>query len=253
MVIKQGTMRELALFAGAGGGILGGHILGWRTVCAVERDAYAASILVARQNDKTLPIFPIWSDVTTFNARRWRGRVDIITGGFPCQDISLAGKGAGLDGTRSGLWSEFARIIRDIRPNFVFVENSPQLTNRGLHRVLNDFSKMGYNAKWLVLGADDLQAPQHRKRIWILASDTFKVGRGKIEKYSPKYPFKSNIWQRKEFNSLLDTCPIWQSPKRGFDVMVDGFPQFVDEFAALGNAQVPIVAAAAYSILRSNL
>ena len=90
-------MNELALFAGAGGGILGGHLLGWRTVCAVEWDAYAASVLVARQNDRCLPPFPIWDDVQTFDGRPWKGVIDVISGGFPCQDISSAGRGAGID------------------------------------------------------------------------------------------------------------------------------------------------------------
>ncbi len=105
------VMRELALFAGAGGGILGGSLLGWRTICAVERDPYAAGVLIARQNDGSLPPFPVWDDVSTFDGRPWRGAVDVISGGFPCQDISIAGKGAGITGERSGLWKEMARII----------------------------------------------------------------------------------------------------------------------------------------------
>ena len=89
-------MNELALFAGAGGGILGGHLLGWRTVCAVEWEAYPASVLCARQNDGLLPNFPIWDDVQTFDGKPWRGIIDVVSGGFPCQDISAAGRGGGL-------------------------------------------------------------------------------------------------------------------------------------------------------------
>ena len=89
-------MNELALFAGAGGGILGGHLLGWRTVCAVEWEAYPASVLLARQNDGFLPPFPIWDDVQTFDGKPWKGIVDVISGGFPCQDISVAGGAPGL-------------------------------------------------------------------------------------------------------------------------------------------------------------
>src|SRR5574340_287710 len=106
----DGGLRELALFAGAGGGILGGKLLGWRTVCAVERDAYAAQVLAQRQNDGILAPFPIWSDVCSFDGKPWRGIVDVVSGGFPCQDISVAGKGAGITGERSGLWSEMVRI-----------------------------------------------------------------------------------------------------------------------------------------------
>lgn len=162
-------MNELALFAGAGGGILGGKLLGWRTVCAVEWEAYPASVLCARQNDGFLPPFPIWDDVRTFVGHDWRGVVDVVSGGFPCQDISAAGKGAGIDGERSGMWGEMARIICEVRPRFVFVENSPMLTSRGLGRVLGDLASMGFDAKWGVLGAADVGAPHQRDRIWIVA------------------------------------------------------------------------------------
>ena len=163
-------MNELALFAGAGGGILGGHLLGWRTVCAVERDAYAAQILAQRQNDGCLRPFPIWSDVTTFDGRPWRGLVDVVSGGFPCQDISAAGRGAGLSGQRSGLWSEMARVIGEVRPRYVYVENSPMLTSRGLGVVLGDLAEMGFDAEWGVVSAADTGAPHLRERIWIVAS-----------------------------------------------------------------------------------
>lgn len=163
-------MNELALFAGAGGGILGGLLLGWRTVCAVERDAYAASVLLARQNDGTLTPFPVWDDVCTFDGRPWRGIVDVVSGGFPCQDISVAGKGAGLSGARSGLWSEFARIIGEVQPRFVFVENSPALVTRGLGVVLGDLFSLGYDARWCVVSAANAGAPHRRERIWIVAN-----------------------------------------------------------------------------------
>jgi DNA (cytosine-5)-methyltransferase 1 len=165
-------VNELALFAGAGGGILGGHLLGWRTVCAVEWEAYPASVLVARQNDKILSPFPIWDDVQTFDGTRWRGIVDVVSGGFPCQDISAAGKGDGLDGERSGLWKEMARIIGEVRPKYAFIENSPMLTTRGLERVLADLAKMGFDAEWGVLSAADVGANHKRDRIWIVGRNT---------------------------------------------------------------------------------
>ena len=162
-------MNELALFAGAGGGILAGHLLGWRTVCAVEWEAYPASVLCARQNDGLLPTFPIWDDVQTFDGKPWAGIVDVVSGGFPCQDISAAGGGAGIDGERSGMWREMARIIHEIRPRYVFVENSPMLTSRGLGRVLGNLAAMGFDARWGVLGAADVGANHQRDRIWIVA------------------------------------------------------------------------------------
>ena len=162
-------MNELALFAGAGGGILGGHLLGWRTVCAVEWEPYPASVLCARQNDGLLPPFPIWDDIQTFDGRLWRGIVDVVSGGFPCQDISPAGKGAGIEGERSGMWREMARVVSEVRPQFVFVENSPMLVTRGLERVLGDLTEIGYDTRWTVMGAADVGAPHQRDRIWICA------------------------------------------------------------------------------------
>ena len=162
-------MNELALFAGAGGGILGGHLLGWRTVCAVEWEQYPASVLCARQNDKILPTFPIWDDVQTFDGIPWRGIVDVVSGGFPCQDISAAGKGAGIEGSRSSMWKHMARIIGEVRPQYVFVENSPMLTSRGLGVVLADLSTLGFDAKWGVVSAADVGANHKRERIWIRA------------------------------------------------------------------------------------
>ncbi|MBM2884874.1 DNA cytosine methyltransferase [Chromobacterium phragmitis] len=163
-------MNELALFAGAGGGILGGHLLGWRTVCAVEWEPYAAAVLAARQNDGLLPHFPIWDDVRTFDGRPFRGLVDVVSGGFPCQDISAAGGGKGIDGARSGLWREMARIIGEIRPSHVLVENSPLLVGRGLAVVLGDLAAMGFDAQWACIAASDLGAPHQRDRIWLVAN-----------------------------------------------------------------------------------
>ncbi len=168
-MVNQSSLNELALFAGAGGGILGGKLLGWRTVCAVEWEPYPASVLCARQNDGLLPPFPIWDDVQTFDGNPWRGIVDVVSGGFPCQDISAAGKGAGIDGERSGMWREMARIIREVRPRYAFVENSPMLTSRGLGVVLADLASMGFDARWGVLGAADVGANHQRDRIWIVA------------------------------------------------------------------------------------
>jgi DNA (cytosine-5)-methyltransferase 1 len=178
-------MNELALFAGAGGGILGGHLLGWRTVCAVELNPYARRVLLARQRDGILPRFPIWDDVRTFDGKPWRGRVDVISGGFPCQDISAAGKGEGITGERSGLWAEMARIVGEVRPRFALVENSPVLTSRGLGTVLGDLAALGYNARWGVLSAADAiwlggtPCLDHlRERIWIAAADSSRVQQG---------------------------------------------------------------------------
>lgn len=185
-------MNELALFAGAGGGILGGHLLGWRTICAVEWSEYPREILLRRQRDGALPQFPVWDDVQTFDGRPWVGLVDVVSGGFPCQDISAAGKGAGIDGERSGMWSHMARIIGEVRPRFAFVENSPVLTSRGLGRVLGDLAEMGFDAEWGVLGAIDAGAPHIRERIWIVAHNP-SAGWGA---WRARRPDPSGAWER---------------------------------------------------------
>ena len=241
-------MNELALFAGAGGGILGGKLLGWRTVCAVEWEPYPASVLCARQNDGLLPPFPIWDDIQTFDGRPWRGIVDVVSGGFPCQDISVAGKGDGLDGERSGLWKEMARVICEVRPRFVFVENSPMLTSRGLGRVLGDLASMGFDARWGVLGAADVGAPHYRDRIWIVAY-TSKV-RSRHEKAD-----KELGWKRFTISSMaqewwrFEPGETPREVKRNMGGMVNGMDSRVDRLKALGNGQVPFCAATAWRIL----
>ncbi|AZM95120.1 MULTISPECIES: DNA cytosine methyltransferase [Vreelandella] len=300
-------MNELALFAGAGGGILGGHLLGWRTVCAVERDAYAAQVLAQRQNDRALAPFPIWSDVCSFDGKPWRGRVDVVSGGFPCQDISAAGKGAGIKGQRSGLWEQMARIIREVQPGYVFVENSPVLTSRGLGRVLGDLAEMGFDAPWGCISAADLGAHHERERIWIVAySHSLREQqpeRGKCEKWG----WASNSGQKMADAAGIRLEQKWPPGRYGSEVSVigrcskdvshtkrlgckqmeqpvtfgekgkrstgsaehsrssrgwarwpaepdvgrvaDGVANRVDRIKALGNGQVPRVAAAAFALL----
>jgi len=230
-------MNELALFAGAGGGILGGKLLGWRTVCAVEWEPYPASVLCARQNDGLLPPFPIWDDVQTFDGKPWAGIVDVVSGGFPCTDISAAGKGAGIDGEDSGMWREMARIIHEVRPQFVFVENSPMLTSRGLGRVLGDLASMGFDAKWGVLGAADVGAKHKRDRIWIVAYSNNTKRRRKLRRF----------WGLQKCIEEWDTHSTFNKPEPLR--MVDGVASRVDRLKAIGNGQVPLCAATAWRIL----
>ena len=248
-------MNELHLFAGVGGGILGGMLLGHTCVCAVEIDSYCRKILLQRQRDGILPKFPIWDDVRTFDGRPWRGKIDCICGGFPCQDISVAGKGAGLDGERSGLWREFARIIGEIRPRYALLENSPMLAVRGLGRVLGDLAETGYNARWLVMGADDVGAPHRRKRIWILAHTDAPCERREHatggDKGSQSAQFQ--VWGEGAFRALLDTQKPQYAVHSEDERMADGIPDFVDRFKAIGNGQVPLVAATVFNVLTEGL
>lgn len=230
-------MNELHLFAGAGGGILGGILCGHTCVCAVEIEPYCRKVLLQRQRDGILPQFPIWDDVRTFDGKPWRGRVDIVCGGFPCQDISAAGNGAGINGERSGLWSEMRRIIGEIRPRYAFVENSPMLTLRGLGTVLGDLAEMGYDARWGVLGPDILGADHRRARIWILA-DSYM--RGREERRWEAEPIR--------FEPTREGSH-WQAIERPLLGMDDGMAHWVDRHHAIGNGQVPVVVESAWNIL----
>jgi DNA (cytosine-5)-methyltransferase 1 len=246
-------VNELALFAGAGGGILGGHLLGWRTVCAVEWEEYPASILCARQNDKILPTFPIWDDVQTFDGKPWRGIVDVVSGGFPCQDISAAGKGAGLDGERSGMWKQMARIICEVRPKYVYVENSPILTSRGLGVVLADLAKMGFNAEWGVLGASAVGGNHKRERIWIMAYSSYlglcskkAVKRVERNKRLAISSLDTQWWKREPRETSIEV-------ERTLGGVDDGLASRVDRLKAIGNGQVPRVAAISWELLKERL
>jgi DNA (cytosine-5)-methyltransferase 1 len=277
-------LNELALFAGAGGGILGGHLLGWRTVCAVEWEQYPACVLAARQNDGILPPFPIWDDVQTFDGNPWRGIVDVVSGGFPCQDISAAGKGAGIDGERSGMWKEMARIISEVRPQYAFIENSPMLTIRGLESVLADLAKMGFDAEWGVLSAADVGANHLRERIWIVAKDTQQhrffshtehnrdrrreqqsesieekngtmanptvCGWKKCDCQTSNKKCPSNVGGS---NSFTRFTPNWWSSEPSMGRVADGVVARVDRLKAIGNGQVPQVAAIAWELLTERL
>jgi len=268
-------LNELALFAGAGGGILGGHLLGWRTVCAVEWEPYPASVLCARQNDGLLPPFPIWDDVQTVDGNPWRGIVDVVSGGFPCTDISIAGRGAGLDGESSSMWYHMARVVSEVRPRFVFVENSPMLIHRGIGRVLGDLSSLGYDTRWTVMGANEVGAPHQRDRTWIVAHS--RHGGGGDIWTSQTRPESSKEWSAhpnqigrssEQSETLAHTssqdvqrrgkpCGIrqerdtpsgsgWWAVEPRVGRVADGVAARVDRLKAIGNGQVPQVVAAVW-------
>jgi len=157
------------LFAGIGGFSLGLERAGMKCAWQVEIDPYARAVL-----NKHWPDVRRHDDVRTFPPTHTHTHtqdfcVDLICGGFPCQDISVAGKGAGLAGARSGLWNEFARIIGEIRPRYVIVENVAALLARGMGTVLGDLSSLGYDAEWHVIPASAVGAPHRRERVWIVA------------------------------------------------------------------------------------
>ena len=235
-------MNELALFAGAGGGILGGKLLGWRTVCAVEWEPYPASVLCARQNDGFLPPFPIWDDVQTFDGRPWRGIVDVVSGGFPCQDISSAGRGAGIEGERSSMWKHMARIIGEVQPAYAFIENSAMLRTRGLGVVLQDLASLGYNAEWGVLPSSSIGANHKRARMWVVAANTDLSQR------------KGRSIPGRIYQEDANTCDSrWWKDSSGIHRMDDGVAARMDRLKAIGNGQVPLCAATAWVMLKNRL
>jgi len=208
-------MRELALFAGGGGGILGGLLLGWRTVCAVELAPYARSILLARQRDGFLDPFPIWDDVTTFDGRPWRGHVDVISAGFPCQPFSSAARGRLV---APNLWPEVVRIANEVQPSFVFAEN-----------VVNS---------WLpgrTVSAADVGAPHLRRRLW---SAVHAHDQGESD---------GVLHAEASWVPAADKA-VWEADPRGVRV-ADGVADRMDRLKALGNGQVPAVVRLAWHLL----
>lgn len=158
------TLKVLDLFSGIGGFSLGlERAGGFETAAFCEINKSAQKVL-----KKHWPNVPIFEDVSTLKGEQL-GTIDVICGGFPCQDISLAGKGAGLEGARSGLWFEFHRLIKEIKPSWVIAENVAALRSRGLDQVLRSLAEIGYDAEWHCIPASAVGAKHTRDRIWIIA------------------------------------------------------------------------------------
>jgi DNA (cytosine-5)-methyltransferase 1 len=224
-------MNELALFAGAGGGILGGKLLGWRTVCAVEVNGYCRRVLMQRQNEGFLEPFPIWDDVRTFDGRPWRGRVDVVSGGFPCQAYSGAAAGKN---NASDLWPEMLRVVADVAPRFVFAEN---VARKAIDRAADELESMGYKTRAIKLGANELGADHPRARYWLRA---YADSDGELQ-----LPLHAEVAELQKFRpSIWETFPDQSR-------VVDGVADRMERIAATGNGQVPVVAATAWEILKN--
>ncbi len=226
----------LDLFSGIGGFSLGLERAGMTTVAFCEIDPFCRRVLA-----KHWPGVPIYDDVRQLTAARLAADgigVDVICGGFPCQDISSAGKRAGLDGERSGLWREYARIVRELRPRYVIVENVADLLARGFGDVVGELAEIGYDAEWDCVPAFHVGAAVRRDRVWLVAFPN-EVGR--------QWGAQRHIFPAR-----------WFSPPRrrdayGLDLAVDGpwsrlpdvlrvdygIPGVMDRVAACGNAVVP--------------
>ena len=165
-------MYELSLFTGAGGGLLGTKLLGWKPVGYVEFNDYCQRVIAQRIKDGCLEEAPIFSDIRSFlsegYAASYTGLVDVITAGFPCQPFSVAGKGEGENDPRN-MWPQTIDVIREVRPRFALLENVPGLLNHEYtKRIFGDLAESGYDCRWRVISAAECGAPHIRKRIWIL-------------------------------------------------------------------------------------
>jgi DNA (cytosine-5)-methyltransferase 1 len=258
-------VNVLDLFSGIGGFSLGLERAGFTTVAFCEIDPYARAVLA-----KHWPDVPCYTDVRTLTATRLAAdgiRVDAICGGFPCQDISTAGRGAGLAGERSGLWREYARLVGELRPRVVFVENVSALLGRGFGVVLGDLAALGYDAEWHCIPASHVGAPHRRDRIWIVAhpngeSAERSVDPGPAERGEAATPSRSvesghagGSGSRPRQSAMADADEPrllgeaidaqygrfrdqW-AIEPGVGRVADGVPSRVDRLRCLGNAVVP--------------
>ena len=212
-----------SLFSGIGGFDLGFERVGIKTLWQVECDPYALKVL-----EKHWPDVPRYTDI---RAVEWGTvpRPDIVSGGFPCQDISEAGHGDGLAGARSGLWRFMAMVVSQIRPRYVVVENVSALLYRGLGRVLGDLSEIGYDAEWEIISACALGAPHTRERVFIVAYPQSERGLQLRWLQQPK---------NRQKKGYICQWPHQPEPVR----MADGIPNRIHRLKCLGNAIVPQVA-----------
>jgi DNA (cytosine-5)-methyltransferase 1 len=222
-------VNELALFAGAGGGLLASRLLGWRTVCAVEINRYRRSCLLARQDDGYLEPFPVWDDIRTFDGRPWRGIVDLVSGGFPCQAYSSATAGKSV---ADDLWPEMRRVVADVAPRHVFAEN---VQRRAIDRAADELEQMGYTVRCVALSAADVGADHIRQRYWLLAhADVY----GELQRtVDAEAPMRAGV-----FSSIWETEPDRSR-------VADGLAYELDALRATGNGQVPLCAATAWRVL----
>lgn len=234
-------MNVLDLFSGIGGFSLGLERAGMRTVAFCEVEPYCREVL-----KRHWPHVPCYPDVRELTADRLATdgiTIDVICGGFPCQDISDAGLRAGINGKRSRLWVEFARLVGELRPRYAIVENVAALLNRGMGEVLGDLAAIGYDAEWHCIPAASVGADHVRYRVWIVAYPGQGAGEilrfpqpVRVERESRRFPDRrAAVWK---FPNLPPSCePFESEPQLGR--VANGVPRRVDRLGGLGNAVVP--------------
>lgn len=242
-------LSAISLFSGAGGLDLAAKWAGIRTVAYCEWEPFAQAVLIERIKDGGLHDAPIWDDVKTFDGKPFSGKVDFMLGGFPCQDLSSAGIRRGIrGGDRSSLWWEYARIIREVGPRFVFVENVSGLLVAGnLGIVLGDLADLGYDAIWFMLPACSVGAPHERERVFVIAYPSGERGNA-WRKAIPKsardmgelqLPDSKSNWRDLQFDRK-DEASIWKVLARPILHRVDdGMAGRVDRLKCCGNGVVP--------------
>jgi len=222
-------MNELSLFTGAGGGLLGSRLLGWNTVLAVEIEKYPREVLLQRQREGQLNRFPIWDDIKTFRAEEWAGKIDVVSGGFPCQAFSKATRG---NSTASNLWPEMLRVVVECRPRFVFAEN---VAKEAIEQAGLDLWQQGYDFVYAKISAADLGADHHRSRWWLLAYSNLhsKLCLQEYAEASVLPKFRSGVWETEpeEFR------------------VPDGVACRMDRLKAVGNGQIPAMVVKAWEVL----
>ena len=234
-------LNGLDLFSGIGGISLA--LREWvRPVIYCEIDPYCQAVLLSRMADELLSNGPIWDDIRTLQGLPFNGSIDIIYGGFPCQDISIAGLGKGLDGERSGLFFEIIRLAEEIKPKFIFLENVPAITSRGGLQVVKEIAEMGYDCRWCCISASSVGALHKRERWFLLAYLNSQRGSrlpfGKTEGQP-----KSRVYIKyKKWESWMEN----ESPLLRKD---DVIPFRMDRVKAMGNSVVPEQAKQAFKIL----
>jgi DNA (cytosine-5)-methyltransferase 1 len=228
----------LDLFSGSGG--LSIALSPWvipRAYC--ENDPYAQAVLLSRMRDGSLPWAPIWDDVQSLSGRMVPKPIDIVYGGFPCQDISVAGNGRGLEGKRSRLFSEVGRLVREINPAFVFLENVPAIRTRGAERVVKELASAGYDCRWTIVSAAEVGAPHKRERWFLLAYRDARFGD----------VTEASIQPRRISSEFRLQESLWSEDAAHMGRIHDGIPPIVHRIRAMGNAVVPIQAREAFKRL----
>ena len=230
-------MKVLDLFSGIGGFAIGLEKAGMETVAFCEREPFCQAVL-----RKHWPKVPIYDDIKTLTANRLASdgiTVDVICGGFPCQDISISGQGKGLAGERSGLWREYARLVSELRPRYAIVENVSALLFRGLGDVLGDLASLGYDAEWHCIPASAVGAPHRRDRIWVVAYPGGARGAVGLSKPQQRQEGRPEVFNdgRNRLNGRARQGFWATEPNVGR--VVNGVPARSHRLKALGNAVVP--------------